>query len=65
MSIRSYLALNDSDQLTLLRRGADLMRLGAKSIEKDVFVCHRSPNVDYIGRCLIFGDDLGFFEYIF
>ena len=39
MSIRSYLALNDSDQLTLLRRGADLMRLGAKSIEKDVFVC--------------------------
>lgn len=39
MSIRSYLALNDSDQLTLLRRVADRMRLGAKSIEKDVFVC--------------------------
>jgi len=40
MSIRSYLALNDTDQISLLRRGADLMRLGPKSIEKDVFVCH-------------------------
>lgn len=39
MSIRSYLALNDSDQISLLRRGADRMRLGPKSIEKDVFVC--------------------------
>ncbi len=39
MSTRTYLTMNDEDQIALLRRAEETMRLGAKSIEKDVYVC--------------------------
>ena len=39
MSTRTYLSLKDDDQLDLLRRAKEIMRLGAQSIEKDVYVC--------------------------
>jgi hypothetical protein len=39
MSKRTYLTMSDAEQLDLLRRAKEIMRLGTQSIEKDVYVC--------------------------